>query len=553
VRPKDQPLPLAGPNSRLAWCERTDLPDGRFEIVYTSPLEAGASAAPRTTSFGDGTRKGARAADDDEAALAKPPAKPAADDEDAAPVEDEEEPVRPPSGATKLPPKGSLSKPAPAAAKAAAAAAPAPKKRGLPQRLQRLMPILLHEFHEFEERDEREMLYGDERATLLLPQLRRDSKKKAAQTHRGRGLAAHAEIKRLLPRLMSIETAYMEGTRRFAFEGARPESIHVLTRVLATPYKFRIEDLSHYTTHGDLVLRALERLDVSTSAFDLEGILYCPSVDAQYPFKFLVCGDTKQDNFVSYLAGLKKVFEHVEPIETFRERVFGELKLGFEKFGPGCATPEFQEVELRLWKLLGDAGKKMVDSVNEIVTATKMNGALIRKTLAELHGLHAAIDDCQHLPSTIAAYYRHHFDIPFGKLFEHALAAIDAIAKKVSIDLKDARPKNVDELAEIVSTVRKLAPRSPLENLEMRDALLAAAYEGKPAPDQEASPDWVRRYTEVIYTGAERFDQRRFAKDDTRTKMLGSDVEAAESDLDNVFEDMDDPFAGGIAGGAKED
>jgi hypothetical protein len=522
---RDTPLPTAANDDRLAFVERTDLVGGRYELVYKAPLEGFAKRPPKPRSAfstpvpaaPSGSKTTAEAASglEDDDALEE-------DDKAGEADEEEEAPARAP---TPLPPSQSgktITK----------------RRRLIPQRVKRVMPLLLQEFQELDQYDEREMLYGDERATLLLPKIRLDRKKKAVTTHKGKGLAAYPELKRVLPRLISYETAYMEGYRRYVFEGTRPDAIHVLTRVLETTYKFRLEDLSHYVTHGDLVLRALERLDCPTQVFDLGAIVYCPSVDSHYPFKFLLCGESSGDNYMSYTEGLRGLLEKVEKVDTFRERVFGELKLGFEKFGPGCATPEFQEVELRLWKLLGDAGQKVASAVAELLTS--MKGDTIRRTLKTLHDVHEAIDACQHLPSTLCAYYRHHFDLPFGKIFEHALAAVDEIAKKIGVDLRDARPKNVDELAQIISTIRAIPPRSPLENLEARDAALAACYKGKGPPMQAASPEWVRRYTDTIFTGTDRFDIRRFKKGEAKEDK-GSDVVIPEAAWDIGLEEPAEP------------
>src|SRR5438445_682391 len=45
------------------------------------------------------------------------------------------------------------------------------KRKGLPDRLKRILPLLLHELAELEGFDEKEIRYGDERASALLPKI----------------------------------------------------------------------------------------------------------------------------------------------------------------------------------------------------------------------------------------------------------------------------------------------------------------------------------------------------------------------------------------------
>jgi hypothetical protein len=285
----------------------------------------------------------------------------------------------------------------------------------------------------------------------------------------------------------------------------RPDAVHALSQVLGTPFKFRLEDLSHFATHGDHVLHLLDHLD-SGPCIEQDTILYVPSVDASFPFKFVALGQSRNDSYAVYVAALDKIFQQTEAVDAFLDRFYSQVKLGFERFGPACATPEFQEVELRLWTLVSFAANRLQILVAQITKST--DGAQIRAMLREVRTLHAALDSAANLPSELMAFYRTHFNIPFAKLFEHSLAGIDEIAKSISCNVKE-RPRDIETLTELITRFRRLEPTDPIENLEYLEAALTAAYRKTDPPERE-KPNWVRRYNEIIFTGTDKFDQRRY-------------------------------------------
>lgn len=378
------------------------------------------------------------------------------------------------------------------------------KKRGLGDVLKKLVLLHCHEFAEIEGYEEREIRYGDERGTTaLLPRLRLKRKKKQQGDTKGRSLAAYPWLTRLLPKLISYDE---EGDgRKFVFSGWRPAAVHVLSRVLGTDFKFRLEDLSHFATHGDHILHLLEHVD-SGNCLDHDAILYVPSIDASFPFKFVLVGQSATDNYAVFLTALERIFNQTESVDSFRDRFYSQIKLGFERFGPACATPEFQEVELRLWQLLSYAATRLQLLVAEM--AHTMDGPKIRKMLKEIRVLHAAIDSAGNLPSELMAFYRTNFNIPFAKLFQHSLAGIDEIAKTIDCNVKQ-RPRDIEGLTELITRFRRIEPADPIENAEYVEAALAAAYRKEEPPPRE-KPSWVRRYNEIIFTGTDKFDQRRY-------------------------------------------
>ncbi len=382
--------------------------------------------------------------------------------------------------------------------------APPSRKRGLGEVLKRLVHLHLHEFHEVAGYEEKEIRYGGERTTAMLPRLRRGKRKRKGDVE-VRTLASYPWLVRLFPRVISFDE---EGDgRKFVFSGWRPEIVHVLTRVLETPFKFRLEDLSHFATHGDHLLKVFEHLDVGP-CLEQDSILYVPSADPHFPFKFNALANTKNDNYTVFVGALERIFNQTESIDSFRDRFYSQVKLGFERFGPACATPEFQEVELRLWTLVTFASTRLQLLVAEM--AHTMDGPKIRSMLKEVRVLHDALDGAANIPSELMAFYRTQFNIPFAKLFEHSLAKIDEIAKTIKCDVKE-RPRDIESLTELITRFRRIEPADPIANMEHLEASLQAAYK-KAEPPEKEKPSWVRRYNEIIFTGTDKFDQRRYKK-----------------------------------------
>ena len=285
----------------------------------------------------------------------------------------------------------------------------------LPPRLLRALPLLLHDFHNVDLRD----LPGSEKEA------------KAKDKDRVPPPSPAEVLGRILPRLVTYRYVESEHAREFVFAGSRPSSLHVLSRVLTTGYRFRLEDLSHLATHGELLVEVLGRVGLE-AALDPEAILYVPSLDAPYPFKFSVVGRSANKNREIFLRLLHQVVRATETDEQFRDRHFKELQRGFQKFGPAAATPQFQEVELRLWRLLSYMAARLRVKAGRL--SDTRDPAHVRRFLAELRDAHGALDDLVHLPSRLAALFRSRFDIEFGKLHEHALPEVDAVAKRIDCD-----------------------------------------------------------------------------------------------------------------------
>lgn len=372
----------------------------------------------------------------------------------------------------------------------------------LPIRLRRALPLVLHEHAGLD-------------LTELVPQ----------ELGGGRelGLEPLQVIRRVVPRLLNFRYIESEKVREFVFGVGRPSSLHVLGRVLGTSFKFRLEDLSHFATHGELVVEVLDRLGIN-NALDPEAILYCPALDSPFPFKFSVVGQGGP-NRATYLRVLSKILRQTETDETFRARQFRELARGFQKFGPAVATPQFQEVELRLWRLLTYLAARLRVKAGRLIDTKEPGQA--RLFLAELREVDRALEDVEQLPSRLAAAFRTRFDIEFKRLSEHAMPELDRIAKRIDCDLSD-RDRSIDAVANSVAEFRRLGSASPLESLEQKDREIQAAY-GDVTPEPVAET-WARTYTDTIHTGAERFDTRRFGA--AGLLDLGEEEENLDLDLD---------------------
>lgn len=339
-----------------------------------------------------------------------------------------------------------------------------------------------------------------------------------------------ATLGRILPRLLTFHYREHERRRDFVFAGDRPASLHVLARVTGTAFRFRLEDLSHFATHGELLVSVLDAIGLPR-ALDPEHVLYCPAIDPPYPFKFFVVGEGRPNREV-YLEQLRLLIRRTESDEAFRARHFRELSRGFEKFGPASATPGFQKVELRLWRLLSYLAARLRVKAGRLTDAR--DPAQVRQFLAELRHVHAALDDLVHLPGRLAAFFRSRFDLELSELDDHALRELDQLAARVDCQLSD--PQSIDEVAELVSQFRRLGSVSSLESLEQNDIEILGAYGDVPVPALETG--WARRYSSVIFTGAERFDTRRYkapAGEVGAGSEPAEEVEEESLDLDLSF------------------
>jgi hypothetical protein len=349
-----------------------------------------------------------------------------------------------------------------------------------------------------------------------------------------------AVLKRIIPKLGSYRYLDSKKQREFVFQGYRPSSVHVLGRVFQSDFKFRLEDLSYFATHGEYLLSVLHAVGLPR-AIDPEAILYCPAIDSPYPFKFAVVAKAQQRNRDAYVGILKELLKRTESDEAFRARTFMELIRGFAKFGPASATPEFQEVELRLWRVLSYLAARLRVKAGRL-TDTR-NPQEVREFLRELHGVHQAFDELVHLPGRMAAFFRNRFDLELSSLHEYVLEDLDRIAKRIDCTFDDI-DRSIDKVAELVSQFRRLGSASPLESLEAKDREVKLAYGDVEAPPPETG--WARTYTDAIFTGADKFDTRRYDED-----AESGEVETlSDEDLDLGL-DMDFSFGGG--GGDDDD
>jgi hypothetical protein len=320
----------------------------------------------------------------------------------------------------------------------------------------------------------------------------------------GHGPPAKGILRRLLPRLLSYRYSDVYTARDFIFDGYRPSSLHVLSRVLETDFRFRLEDLSHFATHAEFLITVLNAVGLP-DALDPAGILYAPAVDSPFPFKFAVVGHAKIKNRETYVSLLKQLLRKTESDEVFRSRNFMELIRGFAKFGPAAATPEFQEVELRIWRVLSYLAARLRVKAGRLTDAKDEDQ--IAHFLAELRQVHDGLDALVHLPGRMAAFYRTRFDLELSGLHEHALTELDAIAKQIDCSFDDM-DRSIDVVASTISEFRRLGSASPLETLEGKDRDIKLAY-----GDEDVEPlehGWARTYSEQIFTGAQRFDTRRY-------------------------------------------
>lgn len=330
-------------------------------------------------------------------------------------------------------------------------------------------------------------------------------------------------LRRILPRLVSYRFVESLGSHEFLFEGSRASSVHVLSELLETDYKFRLEDLSHFATHGEHILAITHAVGLSSS-LDPDSIAYCPALDGSFPFKFVLTGRGPQSNRAAYVGLLKSLLRQTESDEDFRTRNFRELARGFEKFGPAAATPAFQQVELRIWRLLSYLAARLRVKAGRLTDATKLDK--VQECLHELHQVHDSLSQLVYLPSRLAARFRNRFDLELSMLADEALPELDAIAEQIDLDL-DAQQLALDEIAALVSEFRRLGSAAPIECLAEIDQRIKAAYGRGEVPPAETG--WMRRYTETIYTGADRFDTRRFDAD----KMSGiATLEESTFELD---------------------
>ena len=332
--------------------------------------------------------------------------------------------------------------------------------------------------------------------------------------------SAKTVLRRILPRLGSFRYVESLGMHEFMFEGHRASSVHVLSRLLETKHAFRLEDLSHFATHGEHILAITHAVKLPRS-IDPAAILYCPALDGSFPFKFVLTGQGPQSNRAAYVGLLKRLLRQTESDEDFRARNFRELARGFDKFGPASATPEFQTVELRIWRMLTYLAARLRVKAGLLTDATELE--TVETRLRELHEVHDSLSQLVYLPSRLAARFRNRFDLELSMLAEQTRPELDKIAAQIDLDL-DEQQLSVDQIAGLVSEFRRLGSAAPIECLAEVDRQVKLAYGDVEVPALETG--WMRTYTATIHTGAQRFDTRRYDA-------------GAGSTLAGVFEESD--------------
>lgn len=376
----------------------------------------------------------------------------------------------------------------------------------LPATVRDALPLLFHEF---------------DQQPGLEPVLVEAGRRLRAQGH-ARNPSPKSMLRRLVLRLVSFRYSENDQRREYIFRGQRPSSLHLLSRVFETRFRFWLEDLSHFATQGAFLLEVLDTVGIP-NGIDPEAILYAPAVDALFPFKFALVGSSQQYNEEAYVGLLRSLLQQTEADETFCERNFRALMQNFSKFGPASATPEFQEVELKMWALLGYLAARLRVKAGRLTDARSLEDKIA--FLGELDEIHDCLEDLIHLPSRLAALFRNRFDQELVELPKPASQELDAMARRVDADPVVRLP--LDEKARLLSKLRGLRISSPLENMLEKDRDIKLAYGDCPVPEIEKG--WVRRYREEIFTGATRFDPRRFQ---ASGEMMIPDIGEEEEDLE---------------------
>jgi len=226
------------------------------------------------------------------------------------------------------------------------------RKRGLGEVLKRLLNLHLHEFHEIGRATRRRRSATATSAPRPCSRASAAASAKRRGDHEVRTLSSYPWLVRLFPKVVSYDE---EGDgRKFVFAGWRPQHRpRARARSLETGFKFRLEDMSHFATHGRPRCSTSSSTSTWGRASTLTRSSTSPSADPSFPFKFNTLGNTNNDNYAVFVTALQRIFNQTESVDAFRDPLLSRrVKLGFERFGPACATPEFQEVELRLWTLV---------------------------------------------------------------------------------------------------------------------------------------------------------------------------------------------------------
>jgi hypothetical protein len=337
-------------------------------------------------------------------------------------------------------------------------------------------------------------------------------------------------LKRILPRLLSYRLHPESQQREYIFRGYRPSSLHILERVFEGGCPFWLEDMSHFATHGELIVEVLEHIDHS-ACLDPRAILYAPAVDAPFPFKFALVSRSDPDNRTVYVNLLSRILKQCESNETFRARHFKVLMRGFQKFGTAAATPAFQNVERDIWKLLSYLAARLRVKAGQLTGCT--HSAQLPKFLAELRQVNHVLREMIDLPSRMAAYFRQHFELELSDLARHTQSELLRMAPLVDYDLNDQQ-QDLDSVVKTIYEFQQLGVESARESLMLKDHDIKQSYttEILDWPEKPA----IRSYSDKIFTGARRFDKRRFRRSSDTFKNLKIEDEELDLDLNSPFD-----------------
>lgn len=357
------------------------------------------------------------------------------------------------------------------------------------------------------------------------------------------GPSPKATLKRLIPKLLGYRRHQDHGKYEFIFKSSRPSSLHILERVFEGGCPFWLEDLSSFATWGQFLVEILERLR-SPGVLSPETILYAPALDASFPFRFILAERSGMENRVAYTQILRRVLKQSESDEVFRDRHFKELMRGFQKFGRAAATPSFQTVERKIWRLLSHLAARLRVKAGRLTDCKDDNE--IAGFLSELRKVNSVLSRLIHLPSRMAAFFRQNFQLELSKLALHTEEAVKNMAEDVACDLTD-NETDLDALVKMTYKFQQLGVAAPRESLMLKDHDIKQSYTHE-ILDWPEEPK-VRHYSDQIFTGARRFDQRRFRRASDTYGHLQVKEEDFDIELDSPFEFGQDSRDSGIHSG----
>ncbi|MDF1660282.1 MAG: hypothetical protein P1V97_00820 [Planctomycetota bacterium] len=357
------------------------------------------------------------------------------------------------------------------------------------------------------------------------------------------GPSPKATLKRLLPKLLGFRRHSDLGKQEFIFKSSRPSSLHILERVFEGGCPFWLEDLSSFATWGQFLVEILERLG-SPGVLSPETILFAPALDASFPFRFILVDRSGMENRAAYVQILRRILKQSETDETFRDRHFKELMRGFQKFGRAAATPTFQTVERKIWRLLSHLAARLRVKAGRLTDCKDEDE--IAGYLSELRNVNGVLSRLIHLPSRMAAFFRQNFQLELSKLAEHTEAAVKGMADDAACDLVD-KETDLDALVKMTYKFQQLGVAAPRESLMLKDHDIKQSYTHE-ILDWPEEPN-VRHYSDQIFTGARRFDQRRFRRASDTYGHLQVKEEDFDIELDSPFEFGQDSRDSGIHSG----